>query len=268
VEGKVGWKWKFWVFQSPSAVVFVLDPTREARVPETYFEGIEGGTLVVDRYSGYKAMKQVKADQILLAFCWAHVRRDFLGVARHWPGHKQWGLSWVETIGAVFHLNAKRLQAPSQQFEKHDEILRNAVDQIAKRREEELSDPTLHPVRRKPLVSLAKHWDGLTRFVDHPEIPMDNNTAERTLRALVCGRKQFSGSRAKWAGQLAAHLFSLFATLQLWAINPRQWLTEYLQACAQAGGQAPPDAAGWLPWNLPLSERTAMAEWPQVEDTS
>jgi transposase len=268
VEGKVGWKWKFWVFQSPSAVVFVLDPTREARVPETYFEGIEGGTLIVDRYSGYKAMKQVKAAQILLAFCWAHVRRDFLGVGRHWPGHKEWGLSWVETIGEVFHLNAKRLQAPSQQFEKHDEILRNAVDKIAKRREEEISDPTLHPVRRKPLVSLAKHWDGLTRFVDHPEIPMDNNTAERTLRALVCGRKQFSGSRAKWAGQLAAHLFSLFATLQLWAINPRQWLTEYLQACAQAGGQAPPDAARWLPWNLPLSERTAMAEWPQVEDTS
>ena len=267
VEGKVGWKWKFWVFQSRSAVVFVLDPTREARVPETYFEGIERGTLVVDRYSAYKAMKQVKAGQILLAFCWVHVRRDFLGVARDWPGHQAWGLSWVQTIGELFHLNAKRLQAPSQQFAKHDARLRNAVDKIAKQRDDELSDPSLHPVRRKPLVSLGKHWDGLTRFVDHPEIPMDNNTAERTLRALVCGRKQFSGSRALWAGQLAANLFSLFATLELWAINPRKWLTEYLQACARAGGQAPPDAARWLPWNLSLSERTDMAEWPPVDGT-
>lgn len=259
---------EIWVFQSRSAVVFVLDPTREARVPQMYFEGIERGTLVVDRYSGYKAMAQVKAGQILLAFCWAHVRRDFLGVARDWSGHETWGLSWIDTIGELFHLNNLRLQAPSQEFARRDEILRAAVDQLVKRREQELSDPDLHPVRRKPLVSLANHWNGLTLFVDHPEIPMDNNTAERTLRLLVCGRKQFFGSRAVWAGHLAADLFSLFATLQLWAVNPRKWLHVYLHACAQAGGQAPPDAARWLPWNLPLSERTAMAELPNVDDTS
>lgn len=268
VEGKVGWQWKFWVFQSRSAVVFVLDPTREARVPETYFEGIEHGTLVVDRYSGYKAMAQVKAGQILLAFCWVHVRRDFLDVARNWSGHEAWGLSWIDTIGELFHLNNRRLEAPSQQFPRHDKKLRVAVHKLLERREQELSDPDLHPVRRKPLVSLANHWRGLTLFVDHPEIPMDNNTAERTLRLLVCGRKQFFGSRALWAGDLAADLFSLFATLQLWAINPRKWLNGYLQACAQAGGQAPPDAARWLPWSLPLPERTAMAELPKVDDTS
>jgi transposase len=258
VEGKVGWKWKFWVFQSHSAVVFVLDPTREARVPQTYFAGIEGGI----------SMSQVKAGLILLAFCWAHVRRDFLRIASDWQGHEAWGLSWVETIGELFHLNTLRLEAPSKQFARCDEILRAAVEKMAQRREEELSDPTLHPVRRKPLKSLRRHWDGLTLFVDHPEIPMDNNTAERTLRALVCGRKQFFGSRALWAGHLAADLFSLFATLQLWAINPRKWLTEYLLACAQAGGQAPADAARWLPWNLPLPERTAMAELPDVDNTS
>lgn len=268
VEGKVGWQWKFWVFQSRSAVAFVLDPTREARVPQTYFEGIECGTLVVDRYSGYKAMAQVKAGQILLAFCWAHVRRDFLGVARDWSGHETWGLSWIDSIGELFHLNDLRLKAPSQQFAQRDEILRAAVEKLLERREQELSDPDLHPVHRKPLVSLANHWNGLTLFVDHPEIPMDNNTAERTLRLLVCGRKQFFGSRAVWAGNLAADLFSLFATLQLWAINPRKWLSAYLHACAQAGSQAPPDAAHWLPWNLPLSQRTAMAELPEVDDTS
>lgn len=268
VEGKVGWKWNFWVFQSRSAVVFVLDPTRESRVPETYFEGIESGTLIVDRYIAYKVMKQVKAGQILLAFCWAHVRRDFLGVARNSPEHEAWGLSWVDTISELFHLNAQRLKAPSQQFAQRDEILRAAVEKITQRREEELSDPTLHPVRRRPLKSLRNHWDGLTLFVDRPEIPMDNNTAERTLRNLVCGRKQFFGSRALWAGHLAANLFSLFATLQLWAINPRKWLSAYLRACAQAGGQAPFDAARWLPWNLPLSECTAMAELPEVDDTS
>ncbi|MCP3998543.1 MAG: transposase, partial [bacterium] len=219
-------------------------------------------------YSAYKAMLQVKAGQILLAFCWAHVRRDFLSVARDWAGHETWGLSWLDAIGELFHLNNQRLEAPSHELAQRDKALRKAVKKLLERREEELSDPDLHPVRRKPLVSLGNHWKGLTLFVDHPEIPMDNNTAERTLRLLVCGRKQFFGSRALWSGDLAANLFSLFATLRLWAINPRKWLTGYLQACAQAGGQAPPDAASSLPWNLPLSQRREMAELPEVEDSS
>ena len=45
------------------------------------------------------------------------------------------------------------------------------------------------------------------------------------------------------------HLFSLVATLKLWGINPRLWLTEYLQACRAAGGQAPADLKPFLPWN-------------------
>ena len=267
-EGKLDCKWKFWVFQSRSAVVFLLDPTRKARVPETYFEGIDSGILIVDRYSGYKAMAQVKAGKILLAFCWAHVRRDFLSVARNWPAHQEWGLGWVDRIGELFHLNNLRLEAPHHQFAQCEQALRTAVDKFSQQCDEQLKDQTLHPVRRKPLISLRKHWEGLTRFLDRPEIPMDNNTAERTLRALVCARKQFFGSRALWAGQLAANLFSLFATLDLWAINPRLWLSAYLQACAQAGGRAPHDAERWLPWNLPLPERTAMAELPRVDDTS
>jgi transposase len=261
-------KWSLWVFESRSAAVFVLDPTRKARVPEQYFEGVEQGVLIVDRASVYKAMVQVKEGRIVLAFCWAHVRRDFLGVAKDWSGHEEWGLLWVGVIAEIYHLNNLRLQAEHDQFAARDKALRVAVERMKKRYEEELSNPQLHPVRRKPLKSLSNHWPGLTLFVDHPEIPMDNNQGERTLRGPVCGRKQFFGSGARWSGQLAAALFSLFATLRLWAINPRLWLTAYLQACAEAGGQAPADAERWLPWNLPLDERTAMAELPSLDDTS
>ena len=126
-------------------------------------------------------------------------------------------------------------------------------------RDEELGDEQLHPVRRKALKSLRSHWAGLTLFVEHPEIPMDNNTAERTQRDAVCARKMFFGSYSEWSGHLAAIMFSLFATLELWAINPRLWLSAYLQACAEAGGQAPPDATRWLPWNLSSPQREAMA---------
>ena len=87
------------------------------------------------------------------------------------------------------------------------------------------------------LRSLRNHWQGLTLFVEDPDLPMDNNQAERALRGPVVGRKNYYGSGAQWSGELSAALFSLFHTLERWRINPRTWLTEYLNACADAGGR-------------------------------
>ena len=101
VEGKVGHRWYLWVFHAAEVVVFVLDPGRSHEVPEAHFDSVEEGILVVDRYAAYQAMQWVKDGTILLAFCWAHVRRDFLGVARSWPDQESWALGWVEQIGAV-----------------------------------------------------------------------------------------------------------------------------------------------------------------------
>ena len=99
------------------------------------------------------------------------------------------------------------------------------------------------------LRSLRNHWQGLTLFVEDPDLPMDNNQAERALRGPVVGRKNYYGSGAQWSGELSATLFSLFHTLERWRINPRTWLTEYLNACAVAGGRAPADFERFLPWN-------------------
>ena len=106
VEGKVGWRWKLWVFQSASAVVFVLDPTREARVPETYFQDVEHGVLIVDRFSSYKAMLQVKNGRILLAFCGCMCVETFSGLPRigrliatgGWAGSTRSASSFISTI--------------------------------------------------------------------------------------------------------------------------------------------------------------------------
>ena len=100
------------------------------------------------------------------------------------------------------------------------------------------------------LTSLQEHWSGLTLFVDDPRIPMDNNLSERRLRGPGLGRKNYYGSGALWSGRLAATLFSILATLQLWHINPRLWLNWYLQSCAEAGSQIPNDIEPFLPWNL------------------
>jgi transposase len=265
VEGKVGHRWTLWVFHSEQAVVFVLDQGRAHDVPEEHLGPVEEGILSVDRYSAYKAMKQVKDGKILLAFCWAHVRRDFLGVARSWPKEEGWALGWVERIGLLYQANDARLEARREPlaFAEKDGHLRRAVGEMARQAETELADPRIHPAREKVLVSLQEHWDGLSVFVEHPEVPMDNNTAERVQRGPVVLRKNSYGSGAVWAGELAAMLFSVFQTLCLWNINPRAWLSAYLQECAEAGGRAPAGLDAFLPWQMPLERRQ---EWSPEKD--
>jgi transposase len=259
-----------WAFQSEAVVVFVLDPGRAHDVPEEHLGAAASGILNVDRYSAYKALPQVKNGRVLLAFCWAHQRRDFLGMAADWPTEQEWALSWVTAIGELYHLNDRRLEVreDSEAFSQRDQDLRLAVAAFQQRWEVAGAEPQLHPARRKVLSSLREHWPGLTLFVEHPEIPMDNNAVERTLREPVVGRKNYAGSRALWSGQLLVQLLSLLATLKLWGLNPRQWLTAYLEACAQAGGHAPAEPSQWLPWNLSPEQQRAWASTPAPQDST
>jgi transposase len=273
IEGKVGYRWYLWVFHAAEVVVFVLAAGRSHDVPEEHFGPVEGrGILVVDRYKAYQAIDKVKGGRIVLAFCWAHVRRDFLTLARSWPDQEGWAWDWVEQIGTLYHLNDERLKVrrDAAAFAVADGALRAAVTSFGERGQSELGGADLHPARRKVLESLGDHWTGLTVFVAHPEVPMDNNTAERSERGPVVGRKNYYGSGSVWSGELAAMLFSLFQTLCLWGLNPRLWLGAYLGACAEAGGRPPEQVDRFLPWNLNAEQRRAWGgeEEFQTPDTS
>lgn len=268
VAGKLGNKWYMWVFISKSAVVYTLDPSRSAKAPRDHFEGTAKGILVVDRYSAYKAM--AKLIGITLAFCWAHVRRDFLGVAKDWPQLESWAMEWVADIGKFYHLNHLRLDVMEQPeaFAQKDRDLREAVKKMDEKREAQLKEKELHTAKKKTLQSLKEHWQGLTVFVDYPEVPMDNNKAERHERTPVIARNNFYGSFALWAGTLAAMMFSIFKTLEIWHINPRVWLTAFLEACAANQGLPPVDIQGFLPWNMTQEQLKAFSSASKTNDSS
>jgi transposase len=262
VTGKVGNRWYIWLFESADCVVFTLDKGRAHDVPEDHFGEKARGIVVVDRYSAYKAMKHVKEGRLLLAFCWAHQRRDFLDVEKSWPKLSDWAVGWLGRIGELYKLNGERLQekAKSRAFKQKDKKLRQAIEEMHKSMEAELQDKKLHPAKRAVLQSMQEHWGGLTLFVDHPQVPMDNNISERTLRIAALCRKNYYGSGSEWSGKLAVMMFSIVATLKKHRLNPRKWLTAYLQACAEAGGKAPEDVDKWLPWNLSAQQKKAMAQ--------
>jgi len=261
LEGKMGYRWWLWVFLGEDTVAFRLDPSRSHDIPEGHFPPAAQIVLMVDRYSAYKAMAQVKLGNVVLAFCWAHGRRDFVTVGKSWPEHKEWALAWLKRIRDLYRYHRERRisKAGSAEFSAADIGLRQTVAAMQIQAEAELADPKLPTPRRKVLESLRKHWEGLTRFLDDPRIPLDNNASERQARGPALGRKNYYGSGSLWSGRLAAMLFSLFATLSLAKINIRKWLTWFLERCAQNGGQVPADITPFLPWNMSQEKRREMA---------
>ena len=293
IEGKVGTRWYLWVTRSQSVVFYCIDPSRSAAVPGAHFAGLRNDKVIIvcDRYSAYKKLARL-ADNILLAFCWAHVRRDFLDAGRSFPELESWALAWKERIGTLYHLNRLRLEhwdperpltEQSDAFNEYHEALKNtlqlmhdeatrivAPDTAGEQNDDSADSQDQQDVpvelskaaqakQKKVLQSLLDHWPGLTLFIEHPEIPMDNNRAENTIRNPVTGRKNYYGSGSLWSAELAATLFSILQTLALWGINTRHWLTRYLNACAENGGKAPQNIDPFLPWLMNDERRAELA---------
>ena len=271
IEGKVGYRWYLWLTRSASVVFFWMNPGRGAKVIKEHMTGLDPEVLIIfvcDRYRAYQCWAK-NFPLILLAFCWAHVRRDFLDSAKAWPELAEWMHAWVEAIGGLYHLNAQRLavwdgalplseQAPS--FQAQQQALAGSLEAMSTKRNLALADPGLHQAQKKVLSSLSNHWAGLTVFLEYPQTPMDNNKGENSLRNPATGRKNYYGSGAVWSANLAAMLFSVLQTVILWGLNPRQWLHSYLTACAENGGLAPTDLTPFLPWTMDDVRRQALKQ--------
>lgn len=295
VPGKQGHRWYLWVTRSEAVVFYQMAASRGAVVPQDHFAGVQALEVVVvcDRYTAYKCLAKHQ-DGIILAFCWAHVRRDFLDAARSWPEWAAWMFDWVDDIRELYHLNAARLEVwnaeqpltrQSREFKHRQSALVDKLTQLQTCWAAQLRDKRLPHIKHKVLTRLQNHWAGLRVFVDHPAVPMDNNAAERALRNPVIGRKNYYGSGSVWSAQLAAVMFSVLQTVLLWGLNPHHWLQAFLQACADNGGQSPSDLAGFLPWTMsterkhqlsqpvpvpcpPLGSEPPASRKPQAPDTS
>jgi transposase len=271
VEGKTGHRWYLWVMRSVSVVYYRMAPGRGADVPKGHFAKLRKDllnvVLVCDRYSAYKSLA-LECDELMLAFCWAHVRRDFLKAARSWPELESWMFTWVDDIRELYRLNAARLQEwdewlpldqQSSVFDERQHDLLTKLSQMQERCEMHLRASKLPLTQQKVLSSLQNHWDGLTVFATRPEVAMDNNMAERMLRNPVVGRKNYYGSSSVWSAHCAAMMFSVLQTLLLWGLNPHHWLSAFLQACAENGGQSPADLSPFVPWQMSAERRKALS---------
>lgn len=265
--------WYMWAFRSEKIVAFVLDPSRAASVPlKTLFNlepleaehGLHLNTMPiragadqikkinVDRYSAYKVL--AKYGLVLLSYCWAHVRRDFIDIQKKFPDNKilcKWAEEWIVKIAELYRVNNERIKYPngSELFQKYNARLQEVLGKMKTDSGKVYSDE-----RAGPMNSMKEHWNGLTLFVKHPDLPMDNNLMENGIRPCAIGRNNFLGNHSIWGGNLTACMYSVIQTCLLNNINPRDYLLHYFNVCANNKGSMNCDKIReCLPYNLDTS---------------
>ena len=252
-----------WISVSADAVYFHIDPSRSAEVAKTLFgAAVCVVFLVCDRYSAYRKMARELDGKVILCWCWVHQRRDFIECAAGQEGLTQWCRGWIERIAALYRLNKARLEHydPGRKrqpaaFETAQRELREALDSLFAEAERELAGLPAKAREGKALRSLLKHREGLSVFVDRPQVPMDNNAAERGLRGAVIGRRLSFGSDSEDGADFTAMMYSVVGTLALNGIDVLRWLEAWLAACAENGRKPPHDLSPWLPWSMSEERR-------------
>lgn len=271
--------WYMWAFRSEKIVAFVLDPARSATVPLKTLFGMntadiekmkldespidipeaEMKKLNVDRYSAYKVLAGYGL--ALLAYCWAHVRRDFVDIQKKFtdnPELCQWAEKWVFRIAELYSINKERVkyQKGSEPFLQYDTRLRKALSEMQADFNMKYDDD----VKASVMKSMKEHWNGLTLFLEYPELPMDNNLIENSIRPCALGRNNFLGNHSIWGGNLAACMYSIIQTCLLNNINPREYLLHYFRVCAESRGCMDVDKTrACLPYNLDAATKEKMA---------
>jgi transposase len=225
-------RWQVWAVSSPEAVCYRIKAGRGLEHAAEVI-GDYRGIVLCDGYSVYESLHKQKRG-ILLAHCWAHVRRKFFEVEELHPNTCAEVLNLMgrlfeverrardENLDAEAMLNLRRAESKPIV----DEIHRWALAQRA------LPQSPLG----KAIAYMGGLWTGLTVFLDHAEVPVDNNATERALRGVVVGRKNHYGSRSQRGTEVAALFYSIIETCKLVGADPY----DYLRVAAHAALEGRP----------------------------
>jgi hypothetical protein len=190
---------------------------------------------------------KLKGMEILLAYCLAHGRRQFVDVAANFPKECRYVL---ETLGKVYHNDAQakeRQLSPEHRLQLHQEHSSPLMGGLHDWMEAQLSEHRTEPNSGlgKAIFYLLNHWTKLTLFLRQPGAPLDNNVVERALKKAILHRKNALFYRTMNGARVGDLFMSLIHTCELNKVNPFDYLTELQRHPAQLTVHP----AEWMPWN-------------------
>ncbi|MGH2907597.1 MAG: IS66 family transposase [Solirubrobacterales bacterium] len=227
--------WQMWCLTAPGAVVHRI---RDNKSADTFraLVGAYEGVIVCDAAATHEAGAR-GSPKIVLAGCFAHCFRKFKEAE---PDHPEAGLA-MKWIGALYEIDARA----DGDLVRLAELRRTeSAAVLAELKTWLWEQATLKSLSiGKAAGYVIANWNRLTRFLDDPRIPLDNNATERGIRGPVVGRRNHYGSKSRGGTQVASIFYSLLETAKLHAVDP----AAYLRAAILAADRG----EILLPWSMP-----------------
>ena len=186
-------------------------------------------------------------DQTIDINCIAHGRRKLVELEDYFPKEST---QVIDAIAKIYEHEAeckKQRLTPAQRLAYHQQHSRTVMDDLKAWMEKQFEDRGVEPNSRLggAFDYLLKRWKSLTRFLEIPGAPLDNNTAERALKMILRLRKNslfYANPHGAYVGDV---LTSLIETCRLAGTNP----LDYLTALMENRPAVFRDPGAWLPWN-------------------
>jgi transposase len=230
----------------PPAAVFFYSPDRRGEHPEQHLAGY-AGLMQADAYAGfnnlYKASR--RGGPIIEAACWAHARRKFFDLAR--INKSPIAIEAIEQIDALFAIEREiNGKPPLERVRVRNDLSRPlvlALEAWLRARRRKLSARS--EIAKQIQYSL-NCWTALTRFLDDGRLCMSNNAAERGVRPVAVGRRNWTFAGSDEGGRRAAAIYTLIETCKLNDVDPQAWLADMLARLPDHPARRIDEL---LPWN-------------------
>ncbi len=228
-------------------VLFRYSLDRKGEHPLAHLQSFSG-VLQADGYAGFDQL--YRPGRITEAACWAHVRRKFFDI--HAANASPIAAEALERIGALYTLEADiRGRAAEERYRIRQARAGPLLDQL-----HAWLLATVSKLSRKSELAGAiryalSRWSALTRYRDDGRIEIDNNAAERALRVVALGRKNYLFAGADSGGERAAAIYSLIGTAKLNELDPQAYLRFVLERIAEHPINRIDEL---LPWNVAVIE--------------
>jgi transposase len=229
----------------PPAVLFRYSPDRKGERPREHLKEFRG-ILQADGYAGFQGLYDRQHEPLIEAACWAHARRKFFDI--HAATDSPIALEALDRIGALYKIEAEIRGRSAEQRrsirQAHALPLLNDLHRWL--------HATVRKLSKKSALAGAisyslSRWSSLMRYCEDGRIEIDNNAAERALRAVALGRKNFLFAGSDGGGDRAAAFYSLIGTAKLNGLDPEAYLREVFTRIADHPINRIEEL---LPWNL------------------
>jgi transposase len=237
---------------TPPAVWFTYSPDRKGEHPQRHLASFRG-ILQADAYSGFGRLYQ--DGSIQEAPCMAHIRRKFYDLMQAYQSSI--AAEAVQRIAALYHIEKEiRGRSPDQRREVRTARARPLLDSMR-----QWLEGSLAKLARKSDTAAAIHyalarWDALARYLDDGRIELDNSAAERALRAVAVGRRNYLFAGSDSGGERAAVFYSLIGSAKLNGLDPEAYLRHVFGRIADHPITRIEEL---LPWNVAADLQPAKA---------